>query len=253
LNQFAFFVEIDHISVYIVNNVTFFGVLLMASSRIKLFSAAAVLLTAGTVLLAGLGPTTGDSNYLGVHKPVLNPELFGPAEMLAERDVLRNAEAVLAELERLELADQPVIETQSPWALASAGDSLDPSIPLNSQIREYEAVKQSESFFPAPGDKVQMPLPDGDTVSVLVAEQRVSSNGDLSWSGYLEGHADDYPVVVTVGSNSSFATITSPNGSYSMESVNGTGWVYKNPSVPELAEPDARDYLVPQVATRSSV
>ena len=68
-------------------------------------------------------------------------------------------------------------------------------------------------------------------------------NGDYSWRGYLDGYGTDYPVVMTYGANSVFATVTTPKGSYTLVSVSGSGWIYKNPSEFELSQPGVEDHM----------
>jgi hypothetical protein len=53
--------------------------------------------------------------------------------------------------------------------------------------------------------------------------------------------------VMTYGENLTFATINTPDGNYSLEAKDGVGWLYKNPSVLDLAGPDSRDFLVPDI------
>jgi hypothetical protein len=76
-----------------------------------------------------------------------------------------------------------------------------------------------------------------------VQSTTTNPNGDYTWSGHLQGHGTDYPVVMTYGEHSIFATITTPEGSYTMESIDGLGWLYKNPAEVELSNPGAKDFL----------
>ena len=56
---------------------------------------------------------------------------------------------------------------------------------------------------------------------------------------------------MTYGADAVFASITTPQGSYSLESVNGSGWIYKNPAEVELTQPGKNDYLeVPEEELR---
>lgn len=148
---------------------------------------------------------------------------------------------VLAEAnDRLQKDDQPgEAETLArPWETGESGRN--PTVPLSNQIREFETVS-SRKLFPKAGDKVELPLLDGTAVTVDVASVKVTESGDYVWSGHLEGRQQDYPVVVTQGPHTSFGMITTPQGSYSMETVDGVGWLYKNPAEPEIST--GRDYL----------
>jgi hypothetical protein len=122
-----------------------------------------------------------------------------------------------------------------------------PSIPLPEGIVDYEpvAVDMDSPAFPQPGQQVSLGLPGDESVNATVKTSNENPNGDYSWRGYLDGYGTDYPVVMTYGANSVFATITTPKGSYTLESLNGSGWVYKNPAEFELSDPGKSDYLEP--------
>lgn len=120
-----------------------------------------------------------------------------------------------------------------------------PRIPLNEKIADYAIVQleQNPAQFPAVGERILLPMLNGKSVVATVESSTKNPNGDYSWSGHLEGYGNDYPVVMTYGEHSIFATITTPEGSYTMESVNGLGWLYKNPAEIELSNPGAKDFL----------
>lgn len=119
-----------------------------------------------------------------------------------------------------------------------------PSIRLNERILDYEIVEiQHPETFPQVGEQITLPMLNGEKVVVDVQSISTSANGDQSWSGHLQGQGTDYPVIMTYGAHAVFATITTPEGSYSMESVDGLGWLYKNPSEFELSDASANDFL----------
>lgn len=122
-----------------------------------------------------------------------------------------------------------------------------PSIPLPEGIVDYEpvAVDMESPAYPQPGQRVSLGLPGDEVVNATVKTANENPNGDYSWRGYLDGYGTDYPVIMTYGANSVFATITTPKGSYTLESINGSGWVYKNPAEFELSDPGKGDYLRP--------
>lgn len=125
-----------------------------------------------------------------------------------------------------------------------------PSIPLNEKITDYAIVQleQNPALLPAVGEQIWLPMLGGQSVVANVESMTKNPNGDFTWSGHLQGHGTDYPVVMTYGEHSIFATITTPEGSYTMESIDGLGWLYKNPAEVELSNPGAKDFLdVPEV------
>lgn len=120
-----------------------------------------------------------------------------------------------------------------------------PTIPLSEKVSQYQVVSvETPEVYPTVGQRLSLPMFNGKSVTVNVQSVANLQNGDYSWSGHVEGFDDDYPVVMTYGAHSVFATITTPEGSYTMESVDGaTGWLYKNPSEFELMTPGAKDYI----------
>jgi hypothetical protein len=137
---------------------------------------------------------------------------------------------------------QPV--AQASWQMAGIKAET-PSIPLSEKISEYAIVDlpQNSAVFPAVGEQISLPMLHGKTLIATVESVTHFPNGDYSWSGHLQGSGSDYPVVMTYGDHSIFATITTPEGSYTMESINGLGWLYKNPAEIELSHPGAKDFL----------
>jgi hypothetical protein len=123
--------------------------------------------------------------------------------------------------------------------------STTPKIPLSEKIVDYAIVEieQHPAQFPATGEQVNLPMLNGQQLVANVQSTTTNPNGDYTWSGHLQGYGTDYPVVMTYGEHSIFATITTPEGSYTMESLDGLGWLYKNPAEIELSNPGATDFL----------
>lgn len=130
------------------------------------------------------------------------------------------------------------------WEMGSVKTAT-PSIPLSEKITDYAVVQLEQNLaqVPAVGEQVQLPMLGGQSVVANVESTTKNPNGDYTWTGHLEGYGTDYPVVMTYGEHSIFATITTPEGSYTMESIDGLGWLYKNPAEVELSNPGAKDFL----------
>lgn len=124
-----------------------------------------------------------------------------------------------------------------------------PSIPLNERIVDYTVVEitANPAAYPQVGEEVVLPMLGGEKVVVNVESSVVNPNGDYTWRGHLQGHGDSYPVVMTYGATSVMATITTPAGSYSMSTVKGLGWLYKNPAEVELVDALQNDFLEPPI------
>lgn len=180
--------------------------------------------------------------------PATNPLLADARKELAR------AQGVLAAP-----AAKPITPMESPqpnqtnapdaWRMADS-TAATPSIPVPNGVSLYEpvSVDMDNPVFPEAGQQTTLTLPGGERLKVNVKTSTTNPNGDYTWRGHLDGYgADEYPVVMTYGGSSVFATVTTPSGSYTLESIKGSGWIYKNPSEFELSAPGARDYLeVPQ-------
>lgn len=94
------------------------------------------------------------------------------------------------------------------------------------------------------GDIITLPLPEAKHYKAVVDYVSVNMDGDTSWSGYIDGFKTGYPVIFTIGSTKSSATITTPQGLYIMEAVNSSGWLYKAQALTDLVHPSQRNRLV---------
>ncbi len=161
-----------------------------------------------------------------------------------------NTDAVLqqkkSEPSQQQDAIQPTsqIATSGSWKMGDV-KSPTPKITLSEQITAYAIVEieQIPATLPIEGQQIVLPMLNGQKVIANVQSVVTNPNGDYTWSGHVQGYGDDYPVVMTYGNRSIFATITTPEGSYTMEALDGLGWLYKNPAEIELSAPGAKDFL----------
>lgn len=93
------------------------------------------------------------------------------------------------------------------------------------------------------GDRVKLNIFGNQELTAKVENKTTFNNGDVSWQGHVEGFGDQYPVTFTSGENTAFATVTTPQGSYSLETINGSGWLYKNPDESELTRRGQEDFI----------
>lgn len=120
---------------------------------------------------------------------------------------------------------------------------------ISNQAREQMTVDVSSADLGdvKSGDRVGFQLPDGSEAVAHVENTWTESNGDKLWSGHVEDVAGpDYRIVVTQGAGATFASINTSKGSYSLESINGRGVVYKNPEMGDVAPRGTKDYLMPE-------
>lgn len=185
-------------------------------------------------------------NAAGIRTQALTTMLARGDKLLGSTDQLMAA----VKSSPLELAPAPQKTPSSSdrplWQTANR-NAPTPSIPLSDRILAYESIQldQHPASMPVAGQEVSLPLLKGELVRAQVESGTLHENGDYSWRGHLKGHGSDYPVVMTYGESGIYATITTPEGSYSLESINGLGWLYKNPAEPDLSAAGAVDHLEP--------
>jgi len=172
----------------------------------------------------------------------INPHIANADKALAAADQIASHSTSSIRTEVL-----AVSQHLSGWELAEV-NSTKPTIALNDRVAIYQAVKVSRPVvLPVVGDQISFPMFSGSSVVVDVQSVKNYPDGGFGWSGHLQGFGDDYPVVVTYGERTAFATITTPEGSFTMESTDGLGWLYKNPSEFELSAHGSTDVLeIPQ-------
>lgn len=176
--------------------------------------------------------------------PAANPVLANANRELARAQQALNPAAKSAPEVESVVGDEAIVVVPDAWRMVDA-TAATPAMPLPASVSVYEpvSVDMETPAFPASGEQTSVTLPGGERLQVNVETSTTNPNGDYTWRGHLDGHGDEYPVVMTYGGNSVFATVTTPSGSYTLESVNGSGWIYKNPSEFELSSPGANDYL----------
>lgn len=184
----------------------------------------------------------GEQPVLATH-PAANPELTQANRELARAQQALQTPAAKAVSEPASANPSAMIVPDA-WRITDSS-SATPSIPLPDAVSIYEpvAVDMETLAYPEPGQQTTVTLPGGERLQVNVKMGTTNPNGDYTWRGHVDGRGDEYPVVMTYGSNSVFATVTTPTGSYTLESVNGSGWIYKNPSEFELSAPGVNDFL----------
>ncbi|HAO31571.1 MAG TPA: hypothetical protein DCQ84_01275, partial [Candidatus Competibacteraceae bacterium] len=66
--------------------------------------------------------------------------------------------------------------------------------------------------------KARFALPRGVTYELVYDHRQVHPSGNVTWSGYLKDHGDDYRAVITFGDQGTFGRIVTPDGEFLIES-----------------------------------
>ncbi|MBL4867020.1 MAG: hypothetical protein JKY67_11670 [Pseudomonadales bacterium] len=220
-------------STFISYSLTLVGVAIITASIVFFFS----------------GPLTEDASTEPQQPPLQEPPTAKsdrPAkEINVKVEAPLNMNSDLSENGELEETEET--EEIRLWAISETIDDNAP--PLNPAIHDPLTIELSPEWSSQfqEFDEVTLPLPHDDIV-VVVEKRTVFPNGDISWNGHLSGYEDQYPVMITVGKTSSFGTITTPNGEYTVEINGSTGTVYKTPRVDQLSADGSPDFLIPDEA-----
>lgn len=134
----------------------------------------------------------------------------------------------------------------TPWQVVEVCDeTLKNSFQKDIKVKQHVAISASLVRVVSIGDHIAMDLPTGNRYVSIVEDVQSFTNGDKGWFGYIESEGQRYPVSFTAGSDSVYATIASPEGSYTLETSGGRGWLYLNPEIAELVDPNQPDQLIP--------
>jgi hypothetical protein len=219
-------------------------------SHSQLLWVALFLLTFGLIAIYVLNTHFGNSQQ--VNAAGINAQAV--TSMIRQGEDLNAASNTLIADINTTHASQTAVQTQTPETLGAAwqaagNKSGTPQIPLSDKITQYQIIEieTHPKSLPLVGQAVTFPLFDGKAVSALVKTIHVHPNSDYSWRGHLQAYGSEYPVTMTYGQQGVFASITTPEGSYSMESQDGLGWLYKNPAEPELTLPGNSDFVEPPI------
>jgi len=99
--------------------------------------------------------------------------------------------------------------------------------------------------------KARFALPRGVTYELVYDHRQVHPSGNVTWSGYLKDHGDDYRAVITFGDQGTFGRIVTPDGEFLIESDAAGEWLV-DPQTQGLtpAEIDEDDARIPPVDNR---
>jgi hypothetical protein len=95
------------------------------------------------------------------------------------------------------------------------------------------------------GDTVALPYMGNGEFEAQITKKTEHKNGSVTVSGNLLDTGNQYSVVLTEGKNMSFGTVTTPNGSFEIETKDGQGYVYSTDSIDnEWIDYDKKDTLI---------
>ena len=105
------------------------------------------------------------------------------------------------------------------------------------------------------GDTISLPNIGEVGYEAIVSKKIVHNNGSVSITGNLVGSQNNnYSMVFTQGKNSSYASFTTPEGAFEIETVNGQGFVYSVKDIEKVfIDPKKEDAIsIPKNETKNN-
>jgi predicted RNA-binding protein with TRAM domain len=97
------------------------------------------------------------------------------------------------------------------------------------------------------GDNLKLPIPQtGQSYEMSIEQVGRHKNGDRTLKGHLTNQPE-YTVVVTEGQSSTYATISTPEGSFMLEAQQDQGWLVAAADLDSLVNPNLKDYQIPDI------
>ena len=160
------------------------------------------------------------------------------------------ADAISQTAQNFEVASSQEASTP-PAEIWSEVDYLDPvpekflSKGLNPQaLKISQAVLQKLTM----GDEVSISIPQlGQSYSMDIEQIRRYTNGDRTVKGHLQNTDLPYSVIITTGTQSSYATINTPDGAYVMEANGDDGWIMSVANLDYLVDTNLDDFQIPDI------
>lgn len=131
-----------------------------------------------------------------------------------------------------------------PWQENAIGSEPTLPPPVRSDIEFITSIALTDDSLgqAQPGDVVNLSLPDGRVLQTRVTHRELQAGGRCTWQGEVEVGDTTYPVNFTFGKETVFGLIGTPEGSFTLETLQGRGWIYMTPP----SNGDHPDELVPR-------
>lgn len=171
----------------------------------------------------------------------LNPEYPNIDMRLAELNARRQDMGIDAEM-LLELMAQD--SAWQPAAEPAPELNLDPEEIYDG--REFITFNANKIETLMPGDSLQINIAQLNADYKMIVESvEVHDDGNVTWRGHLSDFESDNYVSITQNNNMTVAGITTPQGNYTLESREGSGWIVNTDTLFKI-NPDEEDVIIPQ-------
>ncbi|MFR9719470.1 hypothetical protein ACL00X_08955 [Aeromonas diversa] len=175
--------------------------------------------------------------------PALPPEaqdespIVLPAPLIAEDDPTIARVRAIPDAPRILAAKATALTPEgghyieTPWEEAEPDADLPLARPARGDIEFIASIALTNDALgqAQPGDVVGLTLPDGRTLQAKVTRTELQAGGRRNWQGEVEVEGEPYPVNFTFGKETAFGFIGTPQGSFTLETLRGQGWIYMTP------------------------
>lgn len=125
-------------------------------------------------------------------------------------------------------------------------DEVFPDIKISEKIEGAQKIKMNLDVLNdiVPGEQIHLPILSDNNYSIDVKEV-FDDKKNINIRGHIEAHGSSYLVTITQGKKTTFATISTPDGTYDLRLVNGKGWVYGADQLNKFLDTTKPDTLLP--------
>ena len=179
--------------------------------------------------------------------PEINEENLSKLALVEEFDM--NDSEFKAISITLDKEDSKIMEEIKSLYTELDKDTLLKELPNKHSIQPTLAVQVSSNSISSleVGDTIQLPNIGQVSYEAIIKKKVTHDNGSVSVTGNLTGSQNSqYSVVFTEGKKTSYASFTTPEGAFEIETVNGQGYVYSVQDMEnQLIDPNKEDILLP--------
>lgn len=94
-------------------------------------------------------------------------------------------------------------------------------------------------------DKLTLPNIEGDDYTIIISAIIKNSDGSSSLTGVFKDEGISYTTTMTKSTHSSYVTLSTPQGTYEIETRDGVGYIYKTSDIRKhLQKPNVNDVIV---------
>jgi len=137
------------------------------------------------------------------------------------------------EREEVQEVEPKMVATVHDIMVESDLKEIEKKFPLKEGIVPVTGIEISKGVISnlKVGDKVVLPYMGTGEYEAKISSKTTHANGSVSVTGNLLDGSNQYSVVLTEGKTSAFGSVTTPDGSFEIETKDGQGYVYSTDEI----------------------